>query len=116
MHAAPETFADKPCKSGTPGVIHNSSTVFHKKPRRIICAALRHRKYPTRIIASVRHGDAVMLAQLHPMENPNDFDAGFLDSGCQFLTRAEAAVVAVAAGQVPEGTICCLRRSFWANY
>jgi hypothetical protein len=74
-----------------------------KKPRRIVCAALRHRKYPNRIIASVRHGDAVMLSQLHRMENPADFDAGFLDSGCRFLTRAEAAVVAVAAGQVAEG-------------
>jgi hypothetical protein len=75
---------------------------------RIVCAALRHLKYPTRIIASVRHGDPVMLSQMHPMENPHDFESGFLDSRGTFHTRADAAAVAVAAGQVPEGNALLL--------
>jgi hypothetical protein len=40
---------------------------------------------------------------MHPMENPGDFEVGFLDNRGAFLTRAEAADVAVAAGQVEAG-------------
>lgn len=80
----------------------------NRKPLKIVCAALRSLKYPTRIIASVRHGDPVMLSQMHPMEKPHDFETGFLDSKGTFHTRAGAAAVAVAAGQVEAGNTLLL--------
>lgn len=96
-----------------PRVIDNSSTVIHKKPLRIVCAALRHLKFSSRILASVRHGDPVMLSQMHPMENPHDFEAGFLDNRGTFHTRAAAAAVAVAAGQVEAGNACLMDSEIW---
>jgi hypothetical protein len=73
------------------------------RPLRIVCAAIRHRKHPSRVIASVRHNDPIARSQMHPMEDANDFDTGFLDSNGTFHDRASAARVAVAAGQVPVG-------------
>ncbi len=81
----------------------NSDSNANRKPRRIVCAALRHRQHASRIIASVHHGDPVAVNQMHPMENPGDFEVGFLDNRGVFLTRVEAAEVAVAAGQVGAG-------------
>jgi hypothetical protein len=80
-----------------------SQSIHNRRPRVVVCAALRHKQHASRIIASVHHGDRVAVNQMHPMENPGDFDHGFLDNRGAFLTRAEAAEVAAAAGQVEAG-------------
>lgn len=103
MHTATGSTDFASTDTGVPRDTDISSPVIHKRPLRIVCAALRHRRYPTRILASVRHGDPVMLSQMHPVENPHDFDSGFLDSNGAFHTREAAARVAVAAGQVAAG-------------
>lgn len=101
-HSALANIAVEPPETGCSQSIHN------RKPRVIVCAALQHRTHKNRIIASVHHGDRIMVAQMQPMENPGDFVHGFLCSRGLFLTRAEAAEAAVAAGQVEPGNVCLM--------
>lgn len=114
MHAATGNPEDEALVGSGTQLVRNSSQVIHRKPRRIVCAAYRHRKFPNRILAGVRHGDAVMLGQMHPMENPGDFEAGFLCSRSVFLTRKEAAMVAFEAGQIADvNNLCLMDTEIW---
>lgn len=74
-----------------------------EKPQQIVvCAACRKGEI---IIAGARHFDKVMLSQIRAIDGglfPGagaKFEEGFIDQFGDFLTREEAMVVAMAAGQ-----------------
>jgi hypothetical protein len=72
-------------------------------PRRIVCAANKHRE-TGRIITGARHYDKIMREQINASEGIKAWqgkcDQGFIDQFGDFLTRAEARVIAVERGQI----------------
>jgi hypothetical protein len=61
---------------------------YNKTPQRIVCAANRNRK-SGRIICGARHWDKIMRSQKKRIDQFGDF-----------LTRAEAFVIALHQGQI----------------
>ena len=69
-------------------------------PRRVVCAANRHRESGL-IICGARHWDKVMRAQVSETEHgTRNWEQGFIDQFGDFLTREEAWVVALYEGQI----------------
>lgn len=73
---------------------------FGEKSRRVVCAALRYED--GFIVAGVRHCDMIMQPQMQAVGRRNFVKAeqGFLDNRYNFLTRKEAAELAMDAGQI----------------
>jgi hypothetical protein len=69
--------------------------------RRVVCAAVL---YPDgTMLVGPRHFDSAMLAQYRARKiqfEESDAQCGFLDQDCNFMSRQEAYLVAVNAGQV----------------
>jgi hypothetical protein len=68
----------------------------------VVCAAVRHR-ITWRIIASARHYDPVMRAQMEAAEGASYWrgsEQGFIDQFGNFLTRKEAHDIAVENNQI----------------
>lgn len=73
-----------------------------KTVRVVVCAAIRHRRSGI-IICGARHGDCLGAAVRSLVDaNPGGetWECGFVDQDNQFMSRAEAWVVADAAGQI----------------
>ena len=75
----------------------------HKGVRRVVCAAIRSTK-SGKIICGARHYDSIMKSQLEVYDvvapiNKAEIEQGFIDQWCNFLTREDALIVALAAGQ-----------------
>lgn len=69
-------------------------------PRRIVCAANRHRE-DGRIICGARHWDKIMRSQVDlKLGDSSQWDQGFIDQFGDWLTREEAWVVAEEQGQI----------------
>ena len=69
--------------------------------QRIVCAAIRNKAGD--IICSARHYDMGMhkrIADSNSDWTKGQIEQGFIDQFCQFLTREEAWVIALAAGQI----------------
>jgi hypothetical protein len=83
-------------------------TEDYRKYNRIVCAAIRGEDGA--VVSGVRHYSADMCATIGLMRNPdnfyhrNDDDQGFIDRNGSYLTRREAFVVALIAGQIPLDT------------
>ena len=71
---------------------------YSKTPRRIVCAANRHRQ-DGRIICGARHWDKIMRGQVTE-KDVNNWDQGFIDQFGDFLHREEAWIVAVDQNQI----------------
>lgn len=70
-----------------------------RRAHKIVCAACRNRKTGD-IIAGVRHWDEIMRAQVGDDVDGAEWEQGFLDNKCRFLTRQKAWGVAEAASQI----------------
>ena len=68
-------------------------------PRRIVCAANRHRD-SGRIICGARHWDNIMRSQVKEGEKFTGWDQGFIDQFGDFLDRQEAWIVAAEQDQI----------------
>jgi hypothetical protein len=71
--------------------------------RYVVCAALRLRSNPARIICGPRHFDLTMHQQIRASVDRAEWktaEQGFIDQKGVFLTREEARVIAEAAGQI----------------
>ena len=67
--------------------------------QRIACAANRH-KITGRIICGARHWDAVMRTSKLDTEEWHEFDQGFMNQYCEFLTREEDWKIAEKNNQI----------------
>ena len=65
----------------------------------IVCAANRH-KTSGRIICGARHWDNVMRSQKLESESFGDFEQGFLNQFCEWLSREQAFEIAEKNGQI----------------
>lgn len=74
---------------------------YTKTPRRVVCAANRHRGNKLLIICGARHWDKLMRAQANAMGHDfKAWDQGFVDQFGDWMTREEAWIVAVDQNQV----------------
>lgn len=75
-----------------------------KGTRRVVCAAIRSTQ-SGKIICGARHYDPVMRSQLEvydavaPIDKAS-IEQGFIDQWCNFLSRRDALIVAIAANQI----------------
>ena len=82
-----------------------------KTAKRVLCAAIR--ADDGTFVVSMRHYDEGMLDSVAKRPDKGKFyhrggrDQGFVDSSWQYLTREEAYIVAMDAGQVLTERACC---------
>jgi len=76
-----------------------------EKPQAVVvCAACRPDKYSKLILCGARHWDGAMREQLEALQyhmrlNVAKWEQGFINQFGEFLTREEAMIIAVSAGQ-----------------
>ena len=83
----------------------------YTKPRHIVCAAIRAENGD--VLLGIRHYSLDMVSNIRSLPDGNKFshrhsdDQGFVDQFGKYLTRSEAYVVALNAGQILYPNACC---------
>lgn len=74
---------------------------YTKTPRRVVCAANRHRVNKLLVICGARHWDKLMRVQANAMgQDCKAWDQGFVDQFGDWMTREEAWIVAADQNQI----------------
>jgi hypothetical protein len=80
------------------------TTRFRAIQRLVVCAAIKS-KITDEVFCGSRHGDCLNLANRLGLFNGNfEWECGFVDQDNWFMSRAEAWIVADAAGQIRRPT------------
>lgn len=75
------------------------SHLMNKKLQRVVCAANRHSSGS--IVCGARHWDTVMCAMVDKLGmDDKEWEQGFIDNFCNFLTREEAMIIAIDKEQL----------------